>query len=183
MRWDRASDKYVPVEWATAFDEIGRELRATQARKRCILHVGAGIAPRQRLCMAFLRVPTATTICPTARTCAHETTSVALPESIGVPVGTCTLDDFSHTDCIFFLRPECRHFQSRMLHDLQEAAKRAVPIVTFNPLRERGLVEFVNPSRSGNALSSRRHASPRNTKSRPAVIRRPSWALPRFFRS
>jgi molybdopterin-dependent oxidoreductase alpha subunit len=32
-----------------------------------------------------------------------------------------------------------------MLHQLQEAVKRGVPIVTFNPLRERGLVEFVNP--------------------------------------
>ena len=30
-------------------------------------------------------------------------------------------------------------------HDVQEAVKRGVPIVTFNPLHERGLVEFVNP--------------------------------------
>src|SRR3977135_1931547 len=27
MRFDPATDKYVPVEWATAFEEIGRELR------------------------------------------------------------------------------------------------------------------------------------------------------------
>jgi len=32
-----------------------------------------------------------------------------------------------------------------MLHQLQHAAKRGVPIITFNPLRERGLVEFSNP--------------------------------------
>ena len=32
-----------------------------------------------------------------------------------------------------------------MLHQLQEARERGVPIVTFNPLRERGLVSFTNP--------------------------------------
>src|SRR5581483_12459073 len=30
-------------------------------------------------------------------------------------------------------------------HPVQEAAQRGVPIVTFNPLRERGLERFVNP--------------------------------------
>jgi anaerobic selenocysteine-containing dehydrogenase len=28
MRWDPATDKYVPVEWERAFEEIGHELRA-----------------------------------------------------------------------------------------------------------------------------------------------------------
>jgi molybdopterin-dependent oxidoreductase alpha subunit len=32
-----------------------------------------------------------------------------------------------------------------MLHDLQAASRRGVPIITFNPLRERGLERFTNP--------------------------------------
>ena len=40
-----------------------------------------------------------------------------------------------------------------MLHQLQEARKRGVPIVTFNPLRERGLVSFVNPQSPAEMLS------------------------------
>jgi anaerobic selenocysteine-containing dehydrogenase len=82
---------------------------------------------------------------PDSSNMCHETTSAALPESIGVPVGTCTLDDFAHTDCIFFFGQNVGTSSPRMLHQLQEAVKRGVPIVTFNPLRERGLVEFVNP--------------------------------------
>jgi len=82
---------------------------------------------------------------PDSSNMCHETTSVALPESIGVPVGTCTLDDFGKTDCIFFFGQNVGTSSPRMLHQLQEAAKRGVPIVTFNPLRERGLVEFANP--------------------------------------
>jgi molybdopterin-dependent oxidoreductase alpha subunit len=33
----------------------------------------------------------------------------------------------------------------RMLHQLQEVRQRGVPIITFNPLRERGLERFTNP--------------------------------------
>jgi len=40
-----------------------------------------------------------------------------------------------------------------MLHQLQDASKRGVPIVTFNPLRERGLVEFTNPQSPAEMLS------------------------------
>ena len=33
----------------------------------------------------------------------------------------------------------------RFLHPLQDAAKRGCKIVTFNPVREKGLEYFVNP--------------------------------------
>jgi folate-dependent tRNA-U54 methylase TrmFO/GidA len=31
------------------------------------------------------------------------------------------------------------------VHPLQEAAKRGVETITFNPVREKGLIEFINP--------------------------------------
>jgi molybdopterin-dependent oxidoreductase alpha subunit len=70
---------------------------------------------------------------------------VALPESVGVPVGTVTLDDFVQTDGIFFFGHNVGSNSPRMLHQLQDARARGVPTVTFNPLRERGLVRFTNP--------------------------------------
>ena len=75
----------------------------------------------------------------------HESTSVALPESIGVPVGTVTLDDFDKTDCILFFGQNVGSNSPRMMHQLQDAARRGAQIITFNPLRERGLERFTNP--------------------------------------
>ena len=60
-------------------------------------------------------------------------------------VGTITLDDFRHTDLMFFFGQNVGTNSPRMLHDLQEARERGVPIITFNPIREPGLVSFVNP--------------------------------------
>jgi molybdopterin-dependent oxidoreductase alpha subunit len=82
---------------------------------------------------------------PDSSNMCHESTSVALPAVIGVPVGTTLLQDFEHTDCIFFFGHNTTTNAPRMLHPLQEAAQRGVPIITFNPLRERGLERFTNP--------------------------------------
>src|SRR5690606_36414184 len=43
----------------------------------------------------------------------------------------------------------------RLLHNLQEVRERGVPIVVFNPLRERGWEEFVNPQRPGQMLTNK----------------------------
>src|ERR1700709_667025 len=144
MRWDPASDKYVPVEWATAFEEIGRELRALNPESAVFYTSGRASLETAFMYGLFARAYGNNNLPDSSNMC-HETTSVALPESIGVPVGTCTLDDFAHADCILFFGQNVETSSPRMLHQLQEAVKRGVPIVTFNPLRERGLVEFVNP--------------------------------------
>ena len=82
---------------------------------------------------------------PDSSNMCHESTSVGLKQSLGAPVGTVALDDFKTTDCIFFFGQNVGSNSPRMLHDLQDAVRRGVPIVTFNPLREPGLVAFTNP--------------------------------------
>ena len=82
---------------------------------------------------------------PDSSNMCHESTSVALPQTIGVPVGTVKIEDFDHTDCIFFFGQNVGVNSPRMLHQLEEVRQRGVPIITFNPLRERGLERFTNP--------------------------------------
>jgi len=61
---------------------------------------------------------------PDSSNMCHESMSMALPESIGVPVGTVLLEDFEHTDCILSFGHNPGTSSPRMLHDLQEASKR-----------------------------------------------------------
>jgi anaerobic selenocysteine-containing dehydrogenase len=75
----------------------------------------------------------------------HETTSVALKSVVGSPVGTCIPEDFEHCDAIFYFGQNPWTNSPRSLHPLQDAVRRGCKIVTFNPLRERGLESFVNP--------------------------------------
>ncbi|MGH6992383.1 MAG: molybdopterin-dependent oxidoreductase, partial [Caulobacteraceae bacterium] len=75
----------------------------------------------------------------------HESTSVALPESIGVSVGTATLQDFEMADLLLYVAHNPGTSSPRILHQLQDAVNRGAKIIGVNPLRERGLERFKNP--------------------------------------
>ena len=147
LRWDAASDRYLEVGWEEAFADIGQELRALQGHDpRSVVFYASGRASLEAsyLYQLLARVYGNNNLPDSSNMC-HESTSVALPQTIGVPVGTVTLDDFEQTDAIFFFGQNVGVNSPRMLHQLQDARKRDVPIVTFNPLKERGLVSFANP--------------------------------------
>lgn len=144
MRWDAAIDKYLPVAWDDAIREIASELKRLDPKAVSFYSSGRASLEASFMYALFARSYGNNNLPDSSNMC-HESTSVGLPESIGVPVGTITLEDFHHTDCILFFGHNTGINAPRMLHDLQECAKRGVPIIVFNPLRERGLERFVNP--------------------------------------
>jgi molybdopterin-dependent oxidoreductase alpha subunit len=144
MRWESASDKYVPVSWADAFAEIGRELQVFDPKSVVLYASGRASLEASYLYQLFARMLGSNNLPDSSNMC-HESTSVALPETIGVPIGTVKLDDFDKTDCILFFGQNAGTNSPRMLHQLQDARRRSAEIITFNPLRERGLERFTNP--------------------------------------
>ncbi|UZK68260.1 FdhF/YdeP family oxidoreductase [Sphingomonas sp. S1-29] len=144
LRYDAATDKYVAVAWHEAFDAIAAELRALDPKS--VVFYASGRASLEATYMYALmarmygnqNLPDSSNMC-------HESTSVGLKASIGEATGTTRLHDFEHCDAIFFFGQNVGSNAPRMLHDLKSARDRGVPIVTFNPLRERGLERFTDP--------------------------------------
>ena len=145
MRYDEASDHYVPVSWGEAIGDIGRRLAEIEDRKSVVFYSSGRCSNEVSYLYALFARLYGNNNLPDSSNMCHETTSVALPESIGVPVGTVTLEDFAHTDCIFSFGQNPGVNSPRMLHPLQEASERGAAIIVFNPLRERGLERFTNP--------------------------------------
>ena len=144
LRYDPATDKYVETRWDEAFAAIGRELKPLDPK--AVVFYASGRASLETSYMYALmarlygnnNLPDSSNMC-------HETTSVALKEVIGSPVGTVIPEDFETTDCMIFFGQNTASNSPRMLHELQDAAKRGVPIIVFNPLKERGHERFTNP--------------------------------------
>jgi molybdopterin-dependent oxidoreductase alpha subunit len=145
LRYDPVSDCYRPVTWEAAFEDIGRELRGLDDPKQAVFYASgyAGLEPSY-LYALFARAMGHQNLPQSSNMC-HETTSVNLKTFIGTPVGTCTLEDFDHCDAIFFFGQNTGSNSPRFLHVLKSAVARGCRIVTFNPVRERGLIEFVDP--------------------------------------
>lgn len=152
MRYDGALDRYVEITWDRAFAEIGAELRKMDPKQVAFYSSGRASLETSYMYQLLARMYGNNNLPDSSNMC-HESTSVALPKTIGVPIGTVVLDDFAQTDCIFFFGQNVGVNSPRMLHQLQDARKRGVPIVTFNPLRERGLVSFTNPQSPVEMLS------------------------------
>ncbi|MCC0805934.1 FdhF/YdeP family oxidoreductase [Methylobacterium sp. W2] len=144
MRYDPDSDHYVPVSWDEATAAIGRELRALDPKSAVFYASGRASLETSYMYGLLARMYGNNNLPDSSNMC-HEPTSVGLKASIGVPVGTVVLEDFDTTDLILFFGQNVGSNAPRMLHQLQEARKRRVPIITFNPLRERGLERFTNP--------------------------------------
>jgi molybdopterin-dependent oxidoreductase alpha subunit len=144
LRWDSASDKYRPIAWDAAFAEIGAALRGFEPEQVVFYASGRASLETSYMYQLLARMYGNNNLPDSSNMC-HESTSVGLKKTIGVPVGTVVLQDFEQTDCIFFFGQNVGVNSPRMLHQLQAARERGVPIITFNPLRERGLVSFTNP--------------------------------------
>jgi anaerobic selenocysteine-containing dehydrogenase len=144
MRFDAASDRYVPVSWDAAFADIGSQLRGMDAKEAVFYASGHAGLEASYLYALFARAMGHQNLPQSSNMC-HETTSVNLLTYLGTSVGTCTLEDFDHCDTIFFFGQNTGSNSPRFLHTLKAAVERGCRIVTFNPVRERGLIEFVDP--------------------------------------
>jgi molybdopterin-dependent oxidoreductase alpha subunit len=147
MRFDHAQDVYEPVSWERAFEEIGRtlqDIRKDDPKKVVFYASGRASLETSYMYQLLARLYGNNNLPDSSNMC-HETTSVALPEVIGQPVGSVRLKDFKHADALFIFGQNPGSNSPRMLHELQAAAKHGCTIVTFNPLKERGLERFTNP--------------------------------------
>lgn len=145
MRYDAASDRYVPCRWDDAFALIGKHLRALESPHQAEFYT-SGRTPNEAafLYSIFVR-EFGTNNFPDCSNMCHEPTSRGLPLSIGVGKGTVILEDFEHAEAIFVIGQNTGTNSPRMMSNLVEASKRGVPIVAVNPMPERALVRFADP--------------------------------------
>ena len=154
MRYDAATDHYVPCIWEEAFAAIGSQLRALDPKSVIFYSSGRASLETSYLYALFARLYGNNNLPDSSNMC-HETTSVGLKKVIGVGVGTVVFDDLANCDAMFFFGQNTGSNSPRFLHPLQDAAKRGVQIVTFNPVRERGLESFVNPQNPAEMLTGK----------------------------
>ena len=154
MAYDHATDRYLPIAWDEAFARIGAALRALPDPDMAEFYTSGRTSNEAAFLYQLMVREFGTNNFPDCSNMCHEATSVGLPQSIGVGKGTVTLEDFDHCDALFSFghNPGTNH--PRMLATLQEIARRGVPIIAVNPLRERGLERFTSPQDPAQMLTN-----------------------------
>lgn len=161
MRYDAASDRYLPVSWDEAFAEIGAELRALGHPDQAEFYTSGRASNEAAYVYQLFARAYGTNNFPDCSNMCHEASGVALIDAIGIGKGTVLLEDFEKADAIFCVGQNPGTNHPRMLGDLRRAAERGAEVVVLNPVRERGLERFADPQNTVEMLrgSSRPIAS------------------------
>jgi len=145
MRYDAETDHYVPTSWYDAFALIARHLNALPSPDEAIFYTSGRTSNEAAFLYQLFVREYGTNNFPDCSNMCHESSGTALKKQIGVGKGTVSLHDFEKADAIFIFGQNPGTNHPRMLGELSDAAKRGCRIVSFNPLRERGLERFANP--------------------------------------
>ena len=145
MRYDAATDRYVPCSWDDAFGLIGEHLRKLDSPHRAEFYTSGRTANETAFLYAIFVREFGTNNFPDCSNMCHEPTSRGLPAVIGVGKGTVVLEDFEHAEALFIMGQNPGTNAPRMMSQLVEARKRGIPIVAINPMPERALIRFTEP--------------------------------------
>ncbi len=145
MAYDATTDTYRPIAWDDAFARIGEALRQLPDPAMAEFYASGRASNEAAFLYQVFAREFGTNNFPDCSNMCHEATSVGLPQSIGIGKGTVSLEDFDHCELIIAMghNPGTNH--PRMMGTLHECARRGVPIIVFNPLKERALERFADP--------------------------------------
>jgi len=145
MVYDAASDRYKPIGWDEAFALVARHLNALPDPNQAIFYTSGRASNEAAFLYQLFVREYGTNNFPDCSNMCHEPSGSAMKPQIGVGKGTVTLEDFELADAIFIFGQNPGTNHPRMLGELRAAHKRGARIVSFNPLRERGLERFQDP--------------------------------------
>lgn len=145
MKYDSASDHYLPVSWDEAFQLVAKHLNQLESPHQAEFYT-SGRASNEAafLYQLFVRA-FGTNNFPDCSNMCHEASAIGMKDTIGVGKGTVIFDDFAKADAIFVIGQNPGTNHPRMLEPLREAVKRGAQVICINPLKERGLERFQNP--------------------------------------
>ncbi|MBB5574296.1 FdhF/YdeP family oxidoreductase [Rhizobium paranaense] len=145
LEYDRTTDTYRPIEWDAAFARIGEVMRSLPDPNMVEFYTSGRASNEAAFLFQIFAREYGTNNFPDCSNMCHEATSVGLPQSIGIGKGTVSLDDFDRCELIISMghNPGTNH--PRMMGTLHECSRRGVPIIVFNPLKERALERFADP--------------------------------------
>ena len=138
---------YRPISWENAFDRIANALHALNHPDEAIFYTSGRSSNEAAFLYGLFARAFGTNNMPDCSNMCHESSGVALTETLGIGKGSVTLEDMHEAEVIMVMGQNPGTNHPRMLAALEKCKKNGGKIITVNPLREAGLVRFKNPQK------------------------------------
>ena len=137
---------YEPISWDGAIGLIADKLNALASPDEAIFYTSGRTSNEAAFLYQLFVRQFGTNNLPDCSNMCHESTSVALAESIGLGKATIRLEDFEKTDLVIVVGQNPGTNSPRMLSSLAAAKAAGARMIAINPLPEVGLSSFVDPN-------------------------------------
>ncbi|WP_276484871.1 FdhF/YdeP family oxidoreductase [Paraflavitalea pollutisoli] len=136
---------YQPISWDAAIDKIAGHLNLLASPDEAIFYTSGRTSNEAAFLYQLFVRAYGTNNLPDCSNMCHESSGVALGESLGIGKGSVKLEDLYEAEVIMILGQNPGTNHPRMLTALQKAKARGARIISINPLPEAGLMGFNNP--------------------------------------
>jgi molybdopterin-dependent oxidoreductase alpha subunit len=136
---------YQAISWDDAFKKIGDELNSLASPDEAVFYTSGRTSNEAAFLYQLFVREFGTNNLPDCSNMCHESSGVALTESLGSGKGSAILDDLYEAEVIMILGQNPGTNHPRMLSALQKAKANGAKIISINPLPETGLMGFDNP--------------------------------------
>jgi molybdopterin-dependent oxidoreductase alpha subunit len=143
---------YTEISWESAFLKIARHLKELRSPDEAVFYTSGRTSNEAAFLYQLFVRAFGTNNLPDCSNMCHESSGVALGESVGIGKGSVKLEDFYEAEVIIILGQNPGTNHPRMLTALQKAKKNGAKIISVNPLKETGLLAFSNPQDVKGAL-------------------------------
>ena len=145
MILEKGSNHYVPLDWDRAIGIIAKTLNSLKDPNDAYFYTSGRASNEAAYLWQLLARQYGTNNLPDCSNMCHESSGVALNESIGIGKGTVRLEDFDKADLIVVVGQNPGTNHPRMLSALKSAKKSGASILSINPLKETGMRRFRHP--------------------------------------
>jgi molybdopterin-dependent oxidoreductase alpha subunit len=152
MYLPKGATHYQPISWEDAFRIIAQNLNSLPTPNDAIFYTSGRTSNEAAFLYQLFVREFGTNNLPDCSNMCHESSGVALSESLGIGKGSVTLEDFYEAEAIIILGQNPGTNHPRMLSALQKAKQNGCTIISVNPLKETGLVGFNNPQKLNGVL-------------------------------
>ena len=141
----KGATHYQPISWDAAFQHIADILNSLPSPDQAVFYTSGRTSNEAAFLYQLFAREYGTNNLPDCSNMCHESSGVALGESLGLGKGSVKLDDFYKAEVIIIMGQNPGTNAPRMLTALEKAKKAGATIISINPLPETGLMGFRNP--------------------------------------
>jgi formate dehydrogenase major subunit len=138
---------YQPISWERAFTIIADKLNGLDSPDEAAFYTSGRTANETAFVYQLFVRAFGTNNLPDCSNMCHESTGLAMGQTIGIGKNTVAYKDFAKADLILIMGQNPGTNHPRMLTALEEAKEAGAEIVAVNPLPEAGLMRYKNPQR------------------------------------